>query len=273
MLATPASAIHNPDQLSPTKQRRRTSPKGNLSPKDSRTELLEENRNLRIRLEASKDRLRRFEALSKRQKKAMIEKDALLNKYRAQFVGLFEDGDEHVVKIDLSKAKGASPTRDTNNAQGRRPERESKVEEETMSHSQEEDWSYYSGGSGGSHMYDGERSEDRARNSERDAACQSEMTNRKHRRTRAPAWTQEEEQVFMEAYRKFGCQWKMFQDSLPGRSRRQIQSHGSYLIRQGKLLKKNSRPWQRRKPRNGVASSLAKDVDIDVDVAVDSEND
>lgn len=225
---------------------------------------------LRIQLEGVRDRLRRMETSYKRQKKEVSLQNAVLGKYRAQLCGLFEHGDDDTVKIDVSKAKLRSPVLYSNMTPGRR-EGGSKLDGESMSNSQEEDWSSYSGASG-SQMYDGERSEERMR-TERNAVCQSEMTNRKHRRTRAPAWTAEEEIVFMDAYSKFGCQWKMFQGSLPGRSRRQIQSHGSYLIRQGKLAKKNSRPWQRRKPRLGAPSGLAKDGDDDVDVAVESDND
>lgn len=248
--------ILNPDDLSPGKPRRR------VVLKESRTDLLEENRDLRIELERVKYRLRKADAQCKRYKKDTVQKDALLAKYRSQLVGLFEAGEDDF--FHLSKRRPSSPrspeNRDRERDHERKQDENSRVDGESISNSQEEDWSTYSAPSA---SYDHDQSEDRRRNSERDPYSRADGGIRKVRRTRAPAWTPEEEVIFMDAYNKHGCRWKLFQDSLPGRSRRQIQSHGSYLIRQGKLRKKNSRPWQRRKPLVSVPSSSLKDAEIE----------
>lgn len=222
-----------------------------------RTELLEENRVLRIEMESLKYRLRQSEKAAHKQKKEMRRKDLLLAKYRSQLVDLFEAGDGDLFQVNKGKYVADSPGNAPHGI--KRDDANSKVDGESISNSQEEDWSTYSAPSM-SAGYDGENGR---RKSEKDPYARSEATIRKHRRTRAPAWTPEEEVIFMQAYTKHGCQWKLFQDSLPGRSRRQIQSHGSYLIRQGKLLKKNSRPWQRRKPRPGAPSSSVKDPEVE----------
>lgn len=88
--------------------------------------------------------------------------------------------------------------------------------------------------------------------------------------TRAPAWTADKESKFMDEYE---YRWKMFQNALLKRSRRQIKSHGSYLIRQRTLLNKNSRPWQWQKPPaddDGYGGGDG-DVDADEDINVDVE--
>lgn len=74
----------------------------------------------------------------------------------------------------------------------------------------------------------------------------SPIFNRKRRRF--SVWTEDEERIFFDAYKVFGCKWKKIQESLPCKTRQQIQSHGSYLIKQGILTKFNSRNWTRRCP-------------------------
>eukprot|EP00177_Eucheuma_denticulatum_P008084 GFKZ01014735.1.p1 GENE.GFKZ01014735.1~~GFKZ01014735.1.p1 ORF type:complete len:427 (-),score=44.67 GFKZ01014735.1:619-1899(-) len=254
----PVSGLVN---LSPRKQRRRIQSKET----PERSDLLEENRLLRIELEDLKYRMRKAESAHHKMKKDLVRKENLLEKYRQQLVDRFEAGDGDLFQVNKAKYSADSPGNPTPSK--RVDDLNSKVDGESISNSQEEDSSTYSGPSI-SHAYDEEKSEDRRRRGEKDPYGRSDATIRKHRRTRAPAWTAQEELLFMQAYSKHGCRWKLFQDVLPGRSRRQIQSHGSYLIRQGKLSKKNSRPWQRRKPRIGNEgagpSSEVKDAEIEV---------
>lgn len=87
-----------------------------------------------------------------------------------------------------------------------------------------------------------------------------------HKTTRQPAWTHGEENNLMEAYRHY-IHCKLFQDALPKGSRRQIQSHGPCLIREEKLLKKYSRPWQRQK----TCAEANGGVDLDGNVEVHAE--
>ena len=251
----------NPEQQSPSSKLRRRS-----LGKDSRFDLLEENRALRIDLENAKYRIRKLESIRRRQKKDVEKRDLLLNRYRSQLVGLFETGDDDMFRITKPRAIRAS-SRSPENHDDKDP---SRMDGESISNSQheEEDWSAYSAPS---ESYDPDRSDELKRNQDRTLYARTEDGIRKHRRTRAPAWTPQEEERFLEAYAKHGCRWKMFQEALPGRSRRQIQSHGSYLIRQGKLPKKNSRPWQRRKPVSGVPSSSVKEAEIDLDDAERSD--
>lgn len=258
-----SSAPAHVENTSPGKQRRRSS----IKDVPQRTELLEENRALRMELDRVKYRLRKIEGVYHKQKKDLHQRDNQLSKYRAQLIELFESGDGDLFQVNKAKyapnADGITPA--TPHATAKREDTNSKIAEgESISNSQEEDWSTYSAPSH-SLLYDEEKSEDVRRQRDKDPYARSEVTIRKHRRTRAPAWTPEEEIVFMQAYNKHGCRWKLFQDSLPGRSRRQIQSHGSYLIRQGKLHKKNSRPWQRRKPRAGMPSSSIKDAEVEME--------
>ncbi|KAI0567177.1 Myb-like DNA-binding protein [Gracilaria domingensis] len=242
MLPT-ASQLVNVDNQSPSKSKRRS------LGKESRTELLEENRVLRIELEHFKNKLRTAETRIKKMHKTAIRNESLLQKYRSKLVDVFESGRD--ARLSLRTPEEREHKRDDR----------SKLEAESVSNSQEEEWSAYSP----SASFEPEQSEDIRRMHERDVMSRSEGGVRKLRRTRAPAWTAREEETFMKAYLKYGCQWKLYQDSLPGRSRRQIQSHGSYLIRQGKLTKKNSRPWQRRKPRHGGApSSTVKDAEVEM---------
>lgn len=260
-----SSALLHVDNNFPGKQRRRSSIKEAQVPQ--RSELLEENRGLRIELDRIKYRLRKIESSYHKQKKDLLVKDSHLTKYRSQLIALFESGDGDLFQVNKAKyariADGITQA-ETPEEVAKQDDPNSKVEGESVSNSQEEDWSSYSGPSN-SMAYDDEKSEDLRRRREKDPYARSEATIRKHRRTRAPAWTPEEEVIFMDAYSKHGCRWKLFQDSLPGRSRRQIQSHGSYLIRQGKLSKKNSRPWQRRKPRPGAPSSSVREVEVEME--------
>lgn len=263
------SSALNVDNVSPGKQRRRSS----INDIPHRTDLLVENRRLRIELDRVRAELRRYEIVCQKQKKDLGVKHSQLVKYRSQLIELFESADGDLLQVNKSKY---TPITDrTTRTQvpdeaTKRDDRNSKVEGESVSNSQEEDWSSYSAPSN-SMAYDDEKSEDLRRRREKYPYERPEATIRKHRRTRAPAWTQQEEDVFMEAYNKHGCRWKLFQEALPGRSRRQIQSHGSYLIRQGKLSKKNSRPWQRRKPRPGEPSSSIKDGEVEMDDVDGSE--
>lgn len=254
---------------SPTKTLRR------ISAKDGRVELLEENRMLRVQLDAAKYRARRMESDVKRLRRLLFKRDSALAKYRAQLVGLFEEGDDGVVQIQprasLAGTEGPETVMrlDRTSKDGLRAT--SRLEGESFSYSldhdpEQDDWLSFSAGSAGSPTYDTERFDDGGRGI---GGNQSEGTLRK--RTRAPAWSAEEEMKFMETYDKYGCQWKMFQNALPGRSRRQIQSHGSYLIRQGKLTKKNSRPWQRRKPRSELPGMSGRD-EIEIEDMGDMDN-
>ncbi|CAN8070107.1 unnamed protein product [Agarophyton chilense] len=258
------SALESPTNLSsPPKSKLRR-----LHAGDSRTELLEENRALRIQLEHVKSKLRSAESRMHKMHNTMMSNDALLHKYRSKLVHMFEYGAQPQVSV---RAREESQLKATH---GR-----CKVDGESISNSQQEEqdqeeevWSTYSP----SASFDPEQSEHTRRIHDRgDVISRSDAAAlTKHRRTRAPAWTAMEEQIFMKAYDKHGCQWKLYQDSLPGRSRRQIQSHGSYLIRQGKLAKKNSRPWQRRKQlaAGGAPSSMMlREEDDDVHAQVETQ--
>ncbi|KAK4524553.1 hypothetical protein GAYE_SCF04G2454 [Galdieria yellowstonensis] len=50
-------------------------------------------------------------------------------------------------------------------------------------------------------------------------------------------WTPEEDALFVKAFKQYGTKWKRIQKVLPNKSRQQIQSHGAYLLRLGKLNK------------------------------------
>lgn len=313
------------DPLSPPKQRRRIT--GAVLGKEGRTELLEENRQLRIELDAMKYRSRRLESIARKQKKELLRKDVLLQKYRDQLVGMFEGYDD-AVRINKPKASlrgaggsrdrsgevdmtlaiagsggggggggsgGNGPTRGSGDGAGRgeadiaaedeidgrgigrglqRSKRQEHALDDNISISpdQEDDGlSIYTGGSGSHDGFDEQMLGENSRCPEDSRYGGDDSMMQYKRRRRAPAWSPDEEMVFMETYEKYGCQWKMFQEALPGRSRRQIQSHGSYLIRQGKLLKKNSRPWQRRKPRQEVPSVTVKEGDGELDAGEASE--
>ncbi|GJD08824.1 hypothetical protein Gasu2_31090 [Galdieria sulphuraria] len=54
---------------------------------------------------------------------------------------------------------------------------------------------------------------------------------------RSNLWTPEEDALFMKAFKQYGTKWKQIQKVLPNKSRQQIQSHGAYLLRLGKLNK------------------------------------
>ncbi|GJQ09713.1 hypothetical protein GpartN1_g1504.t1 [Galdieria partita] len=54
---------------------------------------------------------------------------------------------------------------------------------------------------------------------------------------RSNLWTPKEDALFMKAFKQYGTKWKQIQKVLPNKSRRQIQSHGAYLLRLGKLNK------------------------------------
>lgn len=247
--------------------------------KDGRVELLEENRMLRVQLDASRYRARRMESDYKRLKRILSKRDAILARYRSQLLGLFED-DEDPTQLNhqpLSaggfKAPLNSESKLLRGLKKGKDQSRSFLEGESCSNSQEygieqDDWFSFSEGSGGSPTYETEQVDVGMASMDRVNGTLSEGTLRK--RTRAPAWSVEEELKFMETYEKHGCQWKMFQSALPGRSRRQIQSHGSYLIRQGKLRKKNSRPWQRRKQSGEISHREGNGLDQSEDI--DEEN-
>ncbi|EME30699.1 hypothetical protein Gasu2_49440 [Galdieria sulphuraria] len=58
------------------------------------------------------------------------------------------------------------------------------------------------------------------------------------KRGRHSIWKPEEERLFDEGFHRYGCRWKLIQENLlPNKSRQQIQSHGTYLLRQGRLRK------------------------------------
>ena len=83
---------------------------------------------------------------------------------------------------------------------------------------------------------------------------------RKYRRRKPSVWTPKEEASFMNAYNIHGCRWKSIQEMLPHKTRQQIQSHGSYLIKQGRIKKFNSRRWRRRK-RDANGKIIASETD------------
>lgn len=265
-------AAPNPPDLSSLTKRREdyvSSAAGPVRPgegkgKVDRGELLEENRVLRIEMDNLQRSLRKYQARCSGLKKELRTKERLLNKYREQLVELFETGEGDIVPVNKNKyGEDQSPRKGVGDNTAV-DAINSKIDGESISNSHDGDWSSYSGPSM-SIGYDEDKSEERRRGLGRDGYAPSEATIRKHRRTRAPAWTQQEELIFKEQFNKHGCRWKHFQEYLPGRSRRQIQSHGSYLIRQGKLPRKNSRPWQRRKPRNEAGagpSSAVKHAEV-----------
>jgi hypothetical protein len=74
------------------------------------------------------------------------------------------------------------------------------------------------------------------------------------RRGRHSIWKPEEERLFDQGFRRYGCRWKLIQENfLPQKSRQQIQSHGTYLLRQGRLRK-----YQGGKHRKSIRESGEK---------------
>jgi hypothetical protein len=70
----------------------------------------------------------------------------------------------------------------------------------------------------------------------------------KHKMRRHSVWSEEEDCMFRRAYATFGCKWNRIKSFLPNKTRQQVQSHGTYLIKRGVIRKFNSRSWTRRQP-------------------------
>lgn len=58
---------------------------------------------------------------------------------------------------------------------------------------------------------------------------------RKSGTRRNALWSVEDDEKFTQAYNMFGKSWKSIHECLPDKTREQVQSHGQYLIRIGKL--------------------------------------
>jgi len=48
-------------------------------------------------------------------------------------------------------------------------------------------------------------------------------------------WTPEEDELFIQAYKRHGKSWKAIHSLIQSKTREQVQSHGQYMIRTGKL--------------------------------------
>jgi len=66
---------------------------------------------------------------------------------------------------------------------------------------------------------------------------------RKSGTRRNALWSAEDDEKFTQAYNTYGKSWKSIHECLPDKTREQVQSHGQYLIRIGKLedVKGNSK--------------------------------
>eukprot|EP00026_Physarum_polycephalum_P011243 Phypoly_transcript_11450.p1 GENE.Phypoly_transcript_11450~~Phypoly_transcript_11450.p1 ORF type:complete len:222 (+),score=69.85 Phypoly_transcript_11450:484-1149(+) len=60
-------------------------------------------------------------------------------------------------------------------------------------------------------------------------------------------WTPEDDEMFQKVYNVYGKSWKTIHNYMPGKTREQVQSHGQYLIRIGKLEDVKSGPRRGRK--------------------------
>jgi hypothetical protein len=60
-------------------------------------------------------------------------------------------------------------------------------------------------------------------------------------------WTPEDDEMFQKVYNVYGKSWKTIHSYMPGKTREQVQSHGQYLIRIGKLEDVKGGPRRGRK--------------------------
>ncbi|GAM19098.1 hypothetical protein SAMD00019534_022730 [Acytostelium subglobosum LB1] len=82
------------------------------------------------------------------------------------------------------------------------------------------------------------------------------IKKRKTGSRRNTLWSVEDDETFAKAYNKHGKSWKTIHSLLPGKTREQVQSHGQYLIRIGKLadLHKDGRRTRHQKSSSGANS-------------------
>lgn len=67
-------------------------------------------------------------------------------------------------------------------------------------------------------------------------------------------WNAKDEEVFMSEHRAKGNQWRLY--NIPGKTRAQIQSHGAYLIKQGKIMPSSDRCPGAERPYERPGSSV-----------------
>jgi len=62
---------------------------------------------------------------------------------------------------------------------------------------------------------------------------------------RGQIWTPEEDKLFCELYTIHGKQWKLIHESFPEKTRGQVQSHGQYFLRIGRLTEPFGQPSEK----------------------------
>jgi hypothetical protein len=83
----------------------------------------------------------------------------------------------------------------------------------------------------------------------------TELNSKPEKRKKGPRrnalWSAEDDELFTKVYNVYGKSWKTIHTFMPDKTREQVQSHGQYLIRIGKLEDIKSTGTRRgRKPKN-----------------------
>jgi hypothetical protein len=80
-------------------------------------------------------------------------------------------------------------------------------------------------------------------------------SGRKKQSRRNTLWSAEDDELFTKVYNVYGKSWKTIHNFMPGKTREQVQSHGQYLIRIGKLEDIKSVGRRGRRPRPSTEKS------------------
>ncbi|EFA84599.1 myb domain-containing protein [Heterostelium album PN500] len=193
----------------------------------------------------------------------IAKKNILLQKYRKTLLKLFEDKESGSDSESDSRSYSRSPSRSASSSPARsssesrysdtdgsdrehRPKKKEGSNYQQGSHSQQ-------ASANQQYIFTHENVNELKRKNEDIKQQPTPDGGLKRRRTgsrKNTLWSAEDDETFAKAYNKYGKSWKTIHSLLPGKTREQVQSHGQYLIRIGKLedLHKDGRRTRHQKP-------------------------
>eukprot|EP01113_Clastostelium_recurvatum_P043923 TRINITY_DN7344_c0_g1_i1.p1 TRINITY_DN7344_c0_g1~~TRINITY_DN7344_c0_g1_i1.p1 ORF type:complete len:480 (+),score=99.98 TRINITY_DN7344_c0_g1_i1:214-1653(+) len=282
----PASqAEHNPPQPSHPRSRARK-PAAPVTPSHAtpqNSDLLQENRSLRKEV----DELRRARIDMQNQSKiqcAKIEKQkVVLSRYRRSLISLLEGKvpdletrhlDEiHAIEDDPELAKYIEPPTLTNGTSSHTSPIQPSLITSTITKPMHHLPSFAPSPSSPTHPLSSseihstmsntprrfdDSSEDSGSDSEGDMLTRrsdgfhdGDKGSGKKKLRRNALWTESDDEEFTRLYTQHGKSWKTIHSFMPSKTREQIQSHGQYLIRVGKLVDVELGSRKRRKKNDG----------------------
>jgi len=90
--------------------------------------------------------------------------------------------------------------------------------------------------------------------------CSDSDENPTKVRRQNAVWTPEEDELFIQTYKRYGKSWKAIHSVMQGKTREQVQSHGQYMIRTGKL--EDIKPQKDKQKKNEKQQVMQNQIQI-----------